>query len=332
MLHSHRTAPVLGGIALALSALAVASATTDVSFGSNDRSATPDPQPDRVLRLGHDKRFPPEAIPTVAKAQRTDSVGRMTLAGARDRCPPSAVGIGTWCIDATVRGTADYAAASRACVRVGGYLPSAAELVGAAPRVRLSSRLDDDAGKALVDPSRRRDLRELSADLFTTTTGPAAAGSSTAPAPATLQAVTVVDNRNRGGAAGGVPVGTPERFRCAYVKYATGPVATPRVVVRSARSRDARRISVAVEAPRAGRLSAVASVRSKGRTVVVGRAARRVRAAGATSLTVRPTAAGRRLLLRRTGSARVRLTVELRPASGRLSSTVVQHTVGTSRG
>lgn len=330
MLHSRRTAPVLGGLALALSGLAVVSATTDVSFGSNGRAATADPQPNRILRLGHDKRFPPEAIPTVAKATRTDSVGRLTLNGARDRCPTGSVSVGTWCIDATVRGTADYAAASRACVRVGGYLPSAAELVGAAPRVRLSSRLDDDAGTALVDPSRRRDLRELSADLFTTTTGASAAGSPTAPAPATLQAVTVVDNRNRGGAAGGVSVGTPERFRCAYVKHATGPTPTQRVVVRSVRSRDTRKISVAVQVPRKGRLSVVASVRSKGRTVIVGRSNRSVRAAGTANVTVRPTAAGRRLL-RRNPRARVRLTMELRPTTGRISSTIAQHTVGTAR-
>jgi hypothetical protein len=77
----------------------------------------------------------------------------------------------------------------------------------------------------------------MSGDLFTTTAGSAAAGSEgvTAgsrgnqaqgepdptpmpanPSPETLQYVTVYDNHNHGGFAGGAPVGRPENFRCAY--------------------------------------------------------------------------------------------------------------------
>ena len=36
------------------------------------------------------------------------------------------------------------------------------------------------------------------------------------PSPETLQYVTVYDNGNRGGFAGGKPVGQPENFRCAF--------------------------------------------------------------------------------------------------------------------
>ena len=38
------------------------------------------------------------------------------------------------------------------------------------------------------------------------------------PLPETLDYVTVYDNHNLGGFAGGAPVGKPENFRCAYAK------------------------------------------------------------------------------------------------------------------
>jgi hypothetical protein len=86
----------------------------------------------------------------------------------------------------------------------------------------------------------------MSGDLFTTTAGAEAAGSEgvtagsrgntstgepdPTPAPAnpnpeTLDYVTVYDNHNQGGFAGGEPVGKPESFRCAY---ATGSQGHPR--------------------------------------------------------------------------------------------------------
>jgi hypothetical protein len=88
-----------------------------------------------------------------------------------------------------------------------------------------------------------KDRREMSSTLITTTSGGSAAGSQGVtpgskgntragepdpvpvpadPAPDTLQYVTVYDNRNRGGFAGGKEVQQPENFRCAFAKAQGG--------------------------------------------------------------------------------------------------------------
>jgi hypothetical protein len=152
----------------------------------------------------------------VPKARTALRVGGLRLQDVQLGCPAGAADLGTWCMDRGIRGVAPHAAAAQACVRLGGRLPTAAQLVGVAGKLRLSGRLDDRGSKAIVDPDGRRDLRELSSTLFTTTTGSAASGSTTNPTPSTLQFVTVYDNGNAGGFAGGVPSGSPERFRCAY--------------------------------------------------------------------------------------------------------------------
>lgn len=314
MPRSPRTAPVLGGLALLCASAAVVFSVADASVGDGAVRATREPEPNRVLRLGADKRFSADAIPTVAKARTTGRVGRLTERRARIACGPETVDLRTWCLDKGVRGTATYAAASRRCAAVGGYLPTAAELIGAAPRVRLSGRLDDHPSRAQIDPA-RRDRRELSADLFTTTTGSAAAGSTGNPVPASLQAVTVYDNGDRGGFGGGVSVATPERFRCAYIKRQAGPERAQRVSVVAATGRRARRIQVTVRAPRAGRLTVVATAGSGRRAVVVGRGTSTVRKAGDRRLTVRPTAAARGHL-RTERRVRVQLRTTLRPKSG----------------
>src|SRR5262249_9170840 len=82
-----------------------------------------------------------------------------------------------------------------------------------------------------------KDEREMSADIFTTSPGAAAAGSEGAseaargvgdleepnpvptpadPLPETLDYVTVYDNHNTRGFPGGQPAAKPENFRCAY--------------------------------------------------------------------------------------------------------------------
>ncbi|MFA4929529.1 MAG: hypothetical protein WC558_13505 [Patulibacter sp.] len=309
-----RTAPVLGGLALTVASAAVVFSATGVSIGDGGLRATAAPQPGGVLRLDGSKRFPPDAIPTVAKAGTTARLGRLTESRARSRCGATMVDLGTWCLDKNVRGTAVYAAAGRQCVAAGGYLPTAGELIGAAGRVRLSGRLDDHPSMALIDAA-GHDRRELSADLFTTTTGAAAAGSPANPAPLSLQAVTVYDNRDRGGFAGGVSVARPERFRCAYVKRQAGPLAAQRVTVPTVTGRSARRISATVQTPVAGRLTVLATVTSRKRTIVVGRGTAVVRKAENRRLTVKPTPAARRHL-RPGQSVRVRLQVSLRPKSG----------------
>lgn len=316
MPRSSRTAPVLGGLALLCASAAVVFSAADVSVGDGGLRATAQPEPNRVLRLDGDKRFPADAIPTVAKARATSRVGRLTEQRARASCGAQTVDLGTWCLDKAARGVAQYAAAGRQCKAIGGYLPTAAELIGAAPRVRLSGRLDDSASGAQIDPT-GHDLRELSADLFTTTTGSSAAGSHADPAPAALQAVTVYDNGNRGGFAGGVSVATAERFRCAYVKRQAGPAPVQRVSLVAATGSSARRIQATVRTPVAGRLTVVATVRSGRHDVVVARGTSVVGKAGDRRLTLRPTSASRgRLKAGR--STRVQLRSSLRPKSGPL--------------
>jgi hypothetical protein len=137
-------------------------------------------------------------------------------------------------------GKNDYFYATQKCVDLGGWLPTAAQLIGAAKRVKLSSTIDDNATNASIDESTgdgRKDQREMSATLITTAAGSSAAGSEgvtegskgdprtgepdptplpSNPSPDTLQYVTVYDNHDNGGFAGSQPVGDPQRFRCAF--------------------------------------------------------------------------------------------------------------------
>jgi hypothetical protein len=176
--------------------------------------------------------------------------------GLKAACPiPDAVDLGTWCLESSVHpippkniGKNDYVYATRACVKDGGWLPSAAQLIGAASRAKLQSTIDDNPTTSGVDEFQTavngiKDKREMSGDLFTVTAGSDAAGSegvtpgargATAlgepdptpmpanPVPDTLDYVTVYDNHNQGGFAGGEPVGAAENFRCAYAKGSQG--------------------------------------------------------------------------------------------------------------
>jgi hypothetical protein len=190
---------------------------------------------------------PAERAPAKAGAGKGLS---QKLAGLKVRCPISnAVRFGTWCLEASPHtipaedvGKNDYFYAAQTCAREGGWLPSAAQLIGAAPKAALQSTLDDDPATSGAEefPEARRgikDKREMTADLFTVTAGSDAAGSEgvtpssrgngaqgepdPVPAPANpvpegLDYVTVYDNHNQGGFAGGEPVGKAETFRCAY--------------------------------------------------------------------------------------------------------------------
>jgi hypothetical protein len=172
------------------------------------------------------------------------------LAKLKTQCPISnAVDFGSWCLESSPHsipaedvGKNNYFYAAQTCAREGGWLPSAAQLIGAAPKAPLQSTIDDNPGSSgaeeFPEPSRGIvDKREMSGDLFTVTAGADAAGSegvtagsrgSTStgepdptpmpanPDPETLDYVTVYDNHNQGGFAGGEPVGKAESFRCAY--------------------------------------------------------------------------------------------------------------------
>jgi hypothetical protein len=204
------------------------------------------PYPGGVLLLGHNKKFPASAIPTVKNASRIDNLTAEQLAGA---CPPATVDLGTWCLDTAPypltnaqAGKNNFIFASKACQQEGGWLPSASELLGAAERVKLESTIHDSRLTATVnlDPTRGlKDEREMSSSLATTEAGSAAAGSEGVsegatgnprqgqanpvpvpadPLPQSLQYVTVYSNGQKGGFAGSEPVTNPENFRCAFNK------------------------------------------------------------------------------------------------------------------
>lgn len=199
---------------------------------------------------------PAQRAPTKAKGGGESAAKLNKL---KVRCPvTNAVNIGTWCLESTPHpipasdiGRNDYFYAAQVCAREGGWLPSAAQLIGAAPIAALQSTLDDDPGTSGAEefPEANRgilDKREMTGDLFTTTAGAEAAGSegvsegargntSTGepdpvptpanPEPETLDYVTVYDNHDHGGFAGGAPVTKAESFRCAY---ATGSQKKPK--------------------------------------------------------------------------------------------------------
>jgi len=206
------------------------------------------PRAGGILVLGKNRKFPAAAIPTVKNASR---VGGKTAAQLAGSCPPATVDLGSWCLDTAPypvsnaqAGKNDYIFASKACVAEGGWLPTAAQLLGAAARVKLESTIHDSQLTATIplDPSRGlKDQREMTSTLVTTEAGSAAAGfegvseGSTGnprqgqanpiplpanPLPESLQYVTVYSNGTKGGFAGSEPVTTPENFRCAFNKTA----------------------------------------------------------------------------------------------------------------
>jgi hypothetical protein len=203
------------------------------------------PYPSGLLLLGKNKQFTAAAIPTV---KNSDEVDGMTI-DVLSSCPPVTVDLGTWCLDTSPypltneqAGQNNWFWASQKCVEEGGFLPSAAELIGAAKRVKLESTIHDSPLYATVeqDPSvGLKDQREMSSTLVTTQAGSDAAGSEgvsegslgnprtgepnpvplpAVPEPATAQYVTVYSNGQKGGLAGSEPVSAPENFRCGFYK------------------------------------------------------------------------------------------------------------------
>lgn len=199
-----------------------------------------------ILLLGKNRKFPASAIPTVHNASRVGGKTAEQLAGT---CPPTTVNLGSWCLDTAPypvtnadAGKNNYIWASKACAAEGGWLPSAAQLLGAADRVKLESTIHDSQLTATIplDPSRGlKDQREMSSTLVTTEAGSAAAGFEGVsegatgnprqgqanptplpanPQPESLQYVTVYSDAQKGGFAGSEPVADPENFRCAFNK------------------------------------------------------------------------------------------------------------------
>lgn len=207
------------------------------------------PRSGALLLLGRNGKFPTAAIPTVSRARNANRVGGKTADQLAGSCLPKTVDLGSWCLDSAPYpltkadlGKNDYIWAAKKCVEEGGWLPTAAQLLGAANRVKLESTIHDSPLTATIplDPSRGLpDQREMSSTLVTTEAGSAAAGSEGVsegatgnprqgqpnpiplpanPLPESLQYVTVYSNGQKGGFAGSEPVANPESFRCAYNK------------------------------------------------------------------------------------------------------------------
>jgi hypothetical protein len=197
-----------------------------------------------LLLLGRNGKFPASAIPTVKNASRLAGKTAEELTGS---CPPATVDLGSWCLDTAPypltkadAGKNNYIWAAKACEAEGGWLPTAAQLLGAANRVKLESTIHDSPLTATInqDPSRGlKDEHEMSSTLVTTEAGSAAAGFEGVsegatgnarqgqanpvplpadPLPESLQYVTVYSDGQTGGFAGSEPVANPENFRCAF--------------------------------------------------------------------------------------------------------------------
>lgn len=231
-----RTKRRIGALGWSLLALAVLTASfMAVSSGAAKRLPGPSLEPQKfgILRLDRKAKFPARVMPRAVF----------------DRCAAQTVEIGTVCmmsnpfpLKAEQVGRNDYFFATKACAKLGGYLPTAAQLIGAASFVKLAGRVDDNEVTASTDfdaTDGLKDRREMSATLTTTASGGRAAGSigvsdgsrgdpragepdpaplPADPSPDTLHYITVYDNGNRGGFGGGAPVGQPELFRCAFNK------------------------------------------------------------------------------------------------------------------
>jgi hypothetical protein len=238
---------VISLVALAFSTTGLADAARHaVTSAFEGHPVSAKPHAGGILLLGGNRKFPAAAIPTVSNANR---VGGKTAEQLGGTCPPATVDLGSWCLDTAPypvtnadAGKNNYVFASKACVAEGGWLPTAAQLLGAAARVKLESTIHDSQLTATIplDPSRGlKDQREMTSTLVTTEAGSAAAGfegvseGSTGnqrqgqanptplpanPLPESLQYVTVYSNGEKGGFAGSEPVVDPENFRCAFNK------------------------------------------------------------------------------------------------------------------
>jgi hypothetical protein len=243
-----------GAAALVISILALVGSTTGLASAARHavlsaiggHPISSKPRSGGLLVLGRDRKFPAAAIPTV---KNSTHLSGKTLTAIEPSCQPTTVDLGTWCLMTSFypltnaqAGQNNYFWASQACVQMGGYLPTAAQLIGAASRVKLAGTIHDSQLTSTIslDPSvGLKDLREMSATLVTTAAGSDAAGSEgvsvgstgdprtgepnpvplpAVPAPSTLQYVTVYSNGTKGGFAGSEPVSAPENFRCAFNK------------------------------------------------------------------------------------------------------------------
>jgi len=259
---THKSTTLFATAAMLLSLCALVMATVEDSQAQRKKGqakakklpgASLKPRKLGLLRLNRRGQFPASVIPKVRSARTADLIGGRRARGLVDRCNAESVDLGTVCmlsavyaLDKNEVGKNNYFFASQKCVEMGGYLPGAEELIGAADRLKLSSTVDDNEVSAATDIDASdglKDRREMTSTLVTTGSGSRAAGSQGVsensrgdpragepdplpqpanPSPETLQYVTVYDNKERGGFAGSKPVGQPEAFRCAFNKTQGG--------------------------------------------------------------------------------------------------------------
>ncbi len=237
-----------GPAALVIAVLALVASTTGLADAAK-KAVGQKLRPHAVLRLDAKAKVPAKALPKIARATRADNVGGMDADALTSSCAPTTVDLGTWCLSSALQpitnaelGKNNWFFAVAKCVELGGYLPTAAQLLGAADRVKLASTITDSPLTAATDIDKSdglKDRREMTATLVTTAAGASAAGSEGVsegskgdpkqgepdptpfpanPAPETLQYLTAYDNQDKGGAAGSKPVGQPENFRCGFNK------------------------------------------------------------------------------------------------------------------
>jgi hypothetical protein len=248
--HLPSPAMVVALIALVLSTTGLADAARRAAVAMiAGHPVSSKPHAGGLLALGRNAKFPASAIPTVGSARNAKRLDGKSAEQIEGSCPPQTVDLGSWCLDSAPypltnadAGKNNYIWASKACVEEGGWLPTAAQLLGAAARVKLESTIHDSPLTATInlDPSRGlKDEREMSSTLVTTEAGSAAAGSEGVtegatgdprqgqsnpipvpanPLPESLQYVTVYSNKTQGGFAGSQPVDEAQNFRCAFNK------------------------------------------------------------------------------------------------------------------
>ena len=141
-------AMVVALIALVLSTTGLADAARRAVVSSiAGHPLSTKPHPHGLLLLGKNGKFPAAAIPTVRNATKVGGKTAEQIAGS---CPPATVDLGSWCLDTAPYpltnaqvGKNNYVWASKACEAEGGWLPTAAQLIGAADRVKLESTIHD---------------------------------------------------------------------------------------------------------------------------------------------------------------------------------------------
>jgi hypothetical protein len=172
--------------ALAMSMLAVVLSVTGAADAAKRSivDVVTKPKPRAVLRLDAKARFPASAIPKVRAAREADTVGGRTPDELVGKCNAESVDLGTWCLLAVPYavpnsdiGKNNYAYAGAKCTELGGYLPTAAQLLGAVKEVKLAGTIDDNRLTASIDEDATdglKDRREMTATLITTQAGSSA--------------------------------------------------------------------------------------------------------------------------------------------------------------